>query len=133
MTSKPLPRYLRVAHWLYAQPQWMSSRDVADKFGVSPKAISDDFAMLRRRSDIIEIQEQKARCKGGHQYLLRVVQIHPYVLDERRCPRRRDCTLVPIDTAITWRDLLSLPWEALAHKYKENVVYRPPSNPPQLA
>lgn len=109
------PRYLRVAHWLCEQRGWMSSREVAGVFGVSPKSICDDFASIRSRPDLFEINERKAKCRGGEHYLIQVTTVHPYVLDSRRSPHRkghqRPTTLR--DSPITWRDLLTCSWHRL--------------------
>ncbi|WP_413796029.1 CaiF/GrlA family transcriptional regulator [Aeromonas dhakensis] len=108
-----MPRYLRVAHWLLEQQRPISSREVADAFRVSPKAISDDFAKIRRRTDIIDVYEQKVRSKGVQQYLLHVLNIYPYMLDERQCPHRKEVDIGVLRTTLTWHDLICRPWRQL--------------------
>lgn len=113
MRYKSLPRYLRVAHWLHEQQRPISSREVAEAFGVSPKAISDDFAKIRRRTDIMDVHEQKVRDKGVQQYQLQVLNIHPYMLDERKCPHRKDIEREGLGSTLTWHDLVCRPWRQL--------------------
>ena len=113
MRYKPLPRYLLVAHWLHEQQRPISSREVADVFSVCPKAISDDFAKIRRRTDIMDVHEQKVRHKGVQQYLLHVLNIHPYMLDKRRCPYRKEVEWDGLGTTLTWHDLVCRPWNKL--------------------
>ena len=113
MRYKPLPRYLRVAHWLHEQQRPISSREVAEVFSVSPKAISDDFAKIRRRSDIIDVHEHKVRDKGVQLYLLHVLNIYPYMLDGRQCPHRKEGERDGLGATLTWHDLLSRQWGQL--------------------
>lgn len=120
MMFKPLPRYLQVAHWLHEQRRPISSREVAEAFNVSPKAVSDDFSKIRRRSDIMDVHEQKIRCNGAQQYLLHVLNIHPYILDERQCPHRQGSPWNAPDTALTWRHLLSRPWHQVVQIYQNS-------------
>ena len=110
MRYKPLPRYLLVAHWLHEQQRPISSREVADVFSVCPKAISDDFAKIRRRTDIIDVYEQKVRNKGVQQYLLHVLNIYPYMLDDRQCPHRKEVDIGGLRATLTWHDLVRRPW-----------------------
>ncbi|HDZ8897877.1 TPA: hypothetical protein RUX41_004257 [Aeromonas dhakensis] len=140
-----LPRYLRVAHWLLEQQRIVSSREVAAAFNVTPKMMSDDFAKLRKRMDLINFREQKVPCEkhGGWQYALHVFHIHPYHLDERKYPTRQtwDCgncidirntlegglssSAYKFDNRVvlTWRDLLSKNWAQLrAHKKNNYFV-----------
>lgn len=113
------PRYVLVAHWLCEQLGEMSTRDVAHIFGVLPKVMSDDFARIRNRSDIFDFNERKVKCKGGEQYLMRVTQVHPYVLDSRRYPRlQRHNFQGARGPLITWHDLLSCSWRQLDDKEK---------------
>ncbi|MBV7439406.1 CaiF/GrlA family transcriptional regulator [Aeromonas sp. sif2416] len=112
------PRYLQVAHWLLAQQQWMTARQVAEVFDVSPKLICDDFAMLRQRKDMFMLDERVQKCRNGHERLIRVVDIHSYKLDGRRYPQPVRCELAisgGMSCGITWRDLVSQPWRRLAH------------------
>lgn len=109
-----LPRYLDVANWLYNQHRAVSAREVAQAFGVSSWAIERDFAKIRTLSNIIFFDEQQVSSKGGKQYLLRVLKIHPYEIDEHQ-------QLHPILTEshslrITWRDLLSRNWNQLVKR-----------------
>ncbi|PPA27860.1 hypothetical protein C3737_22260 [Aeromonas jandaei] len=113
MRYKPLPRYLRVAHWLHEQQRLISSREVAELFSVSPKAISDDFAKIRRRTDIMDVHEQKVRDKGVQLYLIHVLNIHPYMLDERKCPHRKEGKRDGLGATLTWHDLLCRQWGQL--------------------
>ena len=122
MRYKPLPRYLRVAHWLHEQKRPISSREVADVFNVPVKAISDDFSKIRRRPDIMDIHEQKVRHKGGQQYLLHILNIHPYILDERQSPHRKNGKQNMFDAALTWRGLLSRPWHQMVLTYHNHDV-----------
>ena len=113
MKYKSIPRYLRVAHWLLEQQRPISSREVAEVFSVSPKAISDDFAKIRRRTDIMDVHEQKVRDKGVQLYLLHVLSIHPYMLDERQCPHRKEVEREGRGSTLTWHDLVCRPWRQL--------------------
>lgn len=113
MKYKSIPRYLRVAHWLLEQQRPISSREVAEVFSVSPKAISDDFAKIRRRTDIMDVHEQKVRDKGVQLYLLHVLSIHPYMLDERQCPHRKEVEREGLGSTLTWHDLVCRPWRQL--------------------
>lgn len=119
MRYKPLPRYLRVAHWLHEQQRPISSREVADVFNASPKAISDDFAKIRRRSDIMDVHEQKVRDKGVQQYLLHVLNIYPYMLDERQCPHRKEGECEGLGPTLTWHDLVCRQWSQLVQVQQE--------------
>ncbi|WP_429235976.1 hypothetical protein [Aeromonas salmonicida] len=114
MNKQVMPRYLRVAHWLCEHKKWMTSREVAIEFGISPKAVSDDFSMIRKRFDLVKFNEKKVICKtGGWQYLMQVIHIHTYVLDERLYPRKKDESLISINPTVTWRKLLSCSWSQL--------------------
>ena len=120
MRYKPLPRYLRVAHWLHEQQRPVSSREVADIFSVPIKAISDDFAKIRRRPDIMDINEQKIRHKGVQKYLLHILNIHPYRLDERQYPHRQDDEQNTLDASLIWRKLLSHHWHQMVLIYRNH-------------
>jgi hypothetical protein len=114
MAPHLLPRYLRVAHWLHEQQRWVSSREAANVFCVSIKTMSDDFAKLRGRPDIVEFDEQKISNKngrGGWQYLLRVVSINAYMLDGRQYPRQQCNERDEIfGWSLAWRELLTRSW-----------------------
>lgn len=114
MSYQHPPRYLQVAHWLHAEQRPIGSREAADAFNMPVKAISDDFAKIRGRPDLIEVHEQKVRRNGVQQYLLHVLTIYPYALDGRQYPFRQESASHAPDTALTWYDLLSRPWHHLA-------------------
>lgn len=84
-----LPRYLQVAHWLHDQQRAISAREVADVFGVSYWSIERDFARVRALSGIVVFDEQRVPSQGGQQYLLRVLQVFPYWLDEHLQPHQQ--------------------------------------------
>lgn len=111
-----LPRYLQVAHWLQQQARPMGSREVARAFEVTLKTMSDDFAKIRKRPDLIEFTEQRVRCKGGYQYMLQVTQIHAYRLDNRLYPTRCHNTTDRTEPPLTWRDILSHHWHQLSRR-----------------
>lgn len=109
------PRYLQVAHWLLVQQQWMTARQVALIFRVSPKMICDDFLMLRQRKDLFTLNEREQKCRNGYERLIKVIDIHPYILDGRRYPRSQSAPFeLTISSGITWRDLTSQHWHRLA-------------------
>lgn len=85
----PLPRHSQVAHWLHDQQRAISAREAADVFGVSSWSIERDFARIRGLSGIVVLDEQRVPSKGGQQYLLRVLQIFPYWLDEHQQPHQQ--------------------------------------------
>lgn len=116
MGADCLPRYLYIAHWLHGQGRPMSSREVADTFNFCPKAISDDFSKMRKRREIIVFHEQEIRVKGVKTYLIHVLNIHPYRLDGRQCPHKKDMQLKSRNASLEWRDLLSNPWSELMLK-----------------
>ena len=63
------------------------------------------FSKIRLLSDILVIDDQKVRSKGGMQLLMRIVHIYPYTLDENQQPhRQRDDADPP--SPLTWHDLL---------------------------
>lgn len=117
MINKDTPRYLRIAHWLNEQTQPMTANDLSKIFGVGTKAISDDFAKIRRRSDIIESSEKKITSMGGTRQLLKVTFIHSYILDERQCPHRTNDEDTPKNNKLTWHDLLSTKWSRLHRRF----------------
>lgn len=111
------PRYLHVAHWLLAQKRWMTARQVAVIFDVTPKLMCGDFAVLRQRKDLFTLEERAQKCRNGYERLIRVIDIHPYRLDERQCshPTQLEPTRSNDMTCyITWHDLVSKPWHRLA-------------------
>lgn len=122
MMDKVIPRYLRVAHWLKDQAHPMTANELSKVFGVGTKAISDDFAKIRRRSDIIESSEKKIKSIGGSRQLVKVTFIYPYTLDERQCPHRANDKDLPIKTNLTWHDLLSKEWKDLHCSHNSNVL-----------
>lgn len=117
MINKEIPRYLRVAHWLNDHAQSMTANELSKIFCVGTKAISGDFAKIRRRSDIIESSEKKITSIGGSRQLFKVTFIHSYLLDERQCPYRASDDDVPIKPKLTWHDLLSKKWCSLHHRF----------------
>lgn len=112
-----LPRYVRVAHILLEEKTWLTSREVAVLLAISPRAISDDFAAIRRRPDIFEFDEKTEFNKGKKYYLMRIFHIYPYVLDGRRCPQLAASRQEETRPSIEWRDLLSHHWHALDLRY----------------
>lgn len=116
--SETLPRYLRVAHWLYHQQRAVSSREAADEFGISSWSIEREFSRIRDVPEIIVFDEQRIASRGGQQYLLRVIHINPYWLDEYQRPHRKDVEACAIRAPLTWRDLLSNPWYQLVQRYQ---------------
>lgn len=120
MMDKIIPRYLRVAHWLNDNSHPMTANDLSNIFGVGTKAISDDFAKIRRRSDIIEYSEKKIKSMGGSRQLFKVTFIYPYILDERQCPQRVNDERLLTNPKLTWHDLLSKEWKHLHCAKKSN-------------
>ena len=115
-TDKPLPRTLQVAHWLYEQQRLVSAREAAGILGGSAWSMWYIFSKIRLLSDILVIDEQKVRSKGGMQSLMRIVHIYPYTLDENQQPhRQRDDADPP--SPLTWHDLLCRQWTHLAQIY----------------
>lgn len=109
MTMNEPPRYLQIAHWLLERQQWMTARQVALAFDVPHKWVCDDFAVLRQRRDLFEIDESTQKCRNGHEGLVKVVAIQPYTLDGRRNPQAIHFEPTT-SNSITWRDLVSRPW-----------------------
>lgn len=114
--TNDLPRYLQIAHWLMAQQQWMSARQVALVFNISSKLACDDFAVLRLRKDLFTLSETSQKCSNGYERLIKVTGIHAYTLDGRRCPHpKQDEPTSPRSMpGITWRELVARPWHRLA-------------------
>lgn len=111
---------MRVAHWLHDNSQPMTANDLSKIFGVGTKAISDDFAKIRRRGDIIEYSEKKIKSIGGSRQLFKVIFIYPYTLDERQCPQRAYDERLSTKPKLTWHDLLSKEWKRLHCCHKRN-------------
>ncbi len=104
-TGIPLPRILQVAHWLHEQQRLVSAREAAEVLGCSVWSMGHIFSKIRLLPDIMVINEQTVRSKGGQQLMIRIVHIYPYTLDEKQHPhRRRDDTDQPYP--LTWHDLL---------------------------
>ena len=72
-----MPRYLRVAQWLYEHQGFMSASELAPLFNVEAKRITDDFARIRMYHHIIKTEEQKTPIPGGYKYRVRVLYISP--------------------------------------------------------
>ncbi|HHQ4553411.1 hypothetical protein [Aeromonas veronii] len=117
----PLPRYLQVAHWLHDQQRAISAREAADVFGVSSWSIERDFARVRGLSGIVVFDEQRVPSKGGQQYLLRVLQIFPYWLDEHQQPHQQLASSWDLNAPLTWRDLLCRPWCQLVARHQRSI------------
>ena len=64
-------------------------------------------------SDILVIDAQKVRSRGGMQSLMRIVHIYPYTLDENQQPHRQRDEAAP-PSPLTWHDLLCRSWAQLA-------------------
>ena len=86
MSVQVMPRYLRVAHWLYHYQGFMSARELGPLFNVKPKRITDDFARIRKYRNIFKTEEQKIPIQGGYKYRVRVLHIYPYRMDGRNFP-----------------------------------------------
>ncbi len=71
------------------------------------------FSKIRLLSDILVIDEQKVRSKGGMQSLMRIVYIYPYTLDDNQQPHRQSNS-TDSTSPLTWRDLLCRLWDQLA-------------------
>lgn len=112
-TDKPLPRTLQVAHWLYEQQRLVSTREAAAILGGSAWSMWYTFTKIRLLSDVLVIDEQKVPSRGGQQWLLRIVHIHPYTLDENQQPRRQS-NGTDTTSPLTWHDLLCRSWAQLA-------------------
>lgn len=118
--SSPLPRYLQVAHWLHDQQRYISAREAADVFGVSSWSMERDFARLRALSGIVLFDEHRVPSRGGQKYLLRVLKIFPYGLDEQQQPHHKVVNSWCQNTSLTWRDLLCRPWYQLVSRQQRN-------------
>ena len=109
MSVQAMPRYLRVAQWLYEHQGFMSARELAPLFNVAAKRITDDFARIRKHHHIFKIEEQKVAIQGGYKYRVRVLQIAPYRMDGRKFPVLLNRVLKPVEAPpspiITWADL----------------------------
>lgn len=112
-----VPRYLHIAHWIYEQQQFFSSEDISQQFNVPVRRVSDDFALMRRRADIITLEETREWRNGTWRRLIKVMMIHTYKLDARKCPRRIGAEGYDKSTYIanTWRMLLSARRESRQH------------------
>ncbi|WP_245194095.1 hypothetical protein [Aeromonas jandaei] len=113
MSDVPLPHYLQIAHWLHEQQRLVSAREAAALLGGSTWAMERHFAKIRRQLNILVIDEQRVRSKGGQQYLLRIAHIHPYWLDENQQPHRQPAGPDGLKQPLTWHDLLSRQWHEL--------------------
>lgn len=113
----PIPRYLRIAHWIYEQQQFFSSEDISQQFNIPVRRVSDDFALMRRRTDIITLEEAREWRNGTWRRLIKVMMIHTYKLDARKCPRRIGGEGYDKSTYIAnmWRMLLSARRENQQH------------------
>ncbi len=116
--SPSLPRYLQVAHWLYDQQRAISAREAANVFDVSSWSIERDFAKIRALNGIVVFNEQQVPSKGGQQYLLRILRIFPYWLDEHQQPHQQHVGGWDPDVPLTWHDLLCRPWYQLVTRHK---------------
>ncbi len=113
IANVPLPRSLEVAHWIYQQQRLVSAREAVEVLGGSVWSMGQIFSKFHLMSNILVIDEQKIRSKGGMQTLIRIVYIYPYSLDEYQQPyRKREDT--SLNEPLTWRDLVCLPWAQLA-------------------
>lgn len=113
IANLPLPRSLEVAHWIQQQQRLVSAREAVEVLGGSVWSMGQIFSKFHLMSNILVIDEQKIRSKGGMQTLIRIVHIYPYSLDEYQQPyRKRDDT--SLNGPLTWRDLVCLPWAKLA-------------------
>lgn len=113
IANLPLPRSLEVAHWIHQQQRLVSAREAVEVLGGSVWSMGQIFSKFHLMSNILVIDEQKIRSKGGMQTLIRIVHIYPYSLDEYQQPyRKRDDT--SLNGPLTWRDLICLPWAKLA-------------------
>ncbi|HDO1319335.1 TPA: hypothetical protein P2R03_000770 [Aeromonas veronii] len=117
MSMQVMPRYLRVAQWLYEQQAFMSARELAPLFNVEAKRITDDFARIRKHHHIFKTEEQKIPILGGYKYRVRVLYIAPYRMDGRNFPILLKQYASQGDgrpsRMITWADLLSSRWRDL--------------------
>lgn len=109
----PLQHYLQIAHWLHEQQRLVSVREAAALLGGSIWTMEQHFAKIRRQLNILVIDEQRVRSRGGQQYLLRIVHIHPYWLDENQQPHRQPDGPDGLTQPLTWYDLLSRQWSQL--------------------
>ncbi|MGL4616173.1 MAG: hypothetical protein ACRCVV_20225 [Shewanella sp.] len=119
--KSPLPRYLQVAHWLHDQQRAISAREAADEFGVSPRSIERDFSRIRALSGIVVFDEQRVPSKGGQQYLLRVLRLFPYELDEHQQPHQLVTSIGDLNAPLTWRDLLCRSWCQLVARHQRSI------------
>ncbi|MCX7127735.1 hypothetical protein [Aeromonas sp.] len=112
-----MPRYLRVAQWLYEQQAFMSARELAPLFNVEAKRITDDFARIRKHHHIFKTEEQRIPIQGGYKYRVRVLYIAPYRMDGRNFPillkHYAEQGAIRPSQMITWADLLSSRWRDL--------------------
>ncbi|MGR1225478.1 hypothetical protein ACUVMQ_21310 [Aeromonas veronii] len=117
-----LPRTLQVAHWLYEQQRFVCTREAAGILGGSVWSMWQTFSKIRLLSNLLVIDEQKVPSRGGQQWLMRIVHIYPYTLDENQQPHRLfDGTdsLSPL----TWNDLLRRSWTQIAQMQAARSEY----------
>lgn len=120
MSVQVMPRYLRVAQWLYEQQVFMSARELAPFFNVEAKRITDDFARIRKHHHLFKTEEQKIPILGGYKYRVRVLYIAPYHMDGRNAPillkHYANKEAARPSRMITWADLLSSRWQDLGFR-----------------
>lgn len=122
ITPNPsLPRYLQVAHWLHEQQRAISARETADVFGISSWSIERDFAKVRALPGIVVFDEKRVPAQGGQRYLLRVLRIFPYWLDEHQQPHQQLSSSWGLNAPLTWRDLLCRPWGQLVARHRRSI------------
>ena len=109
-----LPRYLRVAQWLFEQQRPVSSREIAKIFNVSSWAISSDFVKICRQSDIFECRETKEVTNKSREHTLHILFIHAYTVDKRGVAELDDGNSNQFNVQKTWQILISKPWEKVA-------------------
>lgn len=118
LCSSPEHRYLRLAHWLCSQQRAVSAREAATIFDVSAWSIERDFAKIRKYPGIFTFDEKLVSSRGGMKYLLRLLYIAPYWLDEQNIPHRKKMDpKVITDSRIQWCDLVNRPWCSLVKAY----------------
>ena len=108
-----IPRYMKVAHWVYEQKRFVCSRETAKKFGVSAWAIGEDFSKIRLHPEVIVFEEQSVSSRGGKKYLLRIHFINTYQLDDNLQPLLSSELPRGDVRPLTWRDLTSRKWDAI--------------------
>ncbi|UNU27981.1 hypothetical protein [Aeromonas hydrophila] len=113
-----IPKYIKLAHWLYDQGKPIALTEAANYMGVSLSGVYHYIASIRKCADIfhIKINQISITRNKKEQYAIRVIAIRPYKLVRGRRPTLKDGLsdvkenkFVSMDDM--WKVLVSKPWE----------------------